>query len=115
MSSLLREFRTCAAPLPVAADTLADSVLILLAMTAVQRLVGFVRAVMFCRWLSPDQLGLWDMAFSFLLVAAPVVDVAPFPGRSAATWSITGSEGSSGRSCGARRWPAADWPPWPAR
>jgi O-antigen/teichoic acid export membrane protein len=61
-----------AAPTPVAADTLADSVLILLAMTVVQRLVGFVRAIIFCRWLSPDQLGLWDMAFSFLFVAAPV-------------------------------------------
>ena len=66
-------------PPPVVADTLADSVLILLAMTIVQRLIGFVRAIAFCRWLSPDQLGLWDMAFSFLLVAAPVA-VCSIPG-----------------------------------
>ncbi len=53
-------------------DTLTDSVLMLLVLTVVQRLVGFLRAVLFCRWLDPQQLGLWDMAFSFLLLAAPV-------------------------------------------
>ena len=53
-------------------DTLADSVLILLLLTGVQRLVGFARAVLFCRWLSPEQLGLWDMSFGFLMLAAPL-------------------------------------------
>lgn len=53
-------------------DTLADSMLILLTLSVVQRLVGFSRAVIFCRWLQPDQLGQWDMAFSFLMLAAPV-------------------------------------------
>ena len=53
-------------------DTLADSMLILLTLSVVQRLVGFCRAVVFCRWLQPDQLGQWDMAFSFLMLAAPV-------------------------------------------
>jgi O-antigen/teichoic acid export membrane protein len=66
-------------PTPVVADTLADSVVILLVMTVVQRLVGFVRAIIFCRWLSPHQLGLWDMAFSFLLVAAPI-SICAIPG-----------------------------------
>ena len=60
-------------------DTLVDSVLILLALTAVQRLVGFVRAVLFCRWLNAEQLGLWDMTFSFLLLAAPL-SVLAIPG-----------------------------------
>jgi peptidoglycan biosynthesis protein MviN/MurJ (putative lipid II flippase) len=46
------------APPPLATDTLADSVLILLGLTVVQRLVGFVRAVLFCRWLGAGQLGL---------------------------------------------------------
>ena len=50
--------------------------LILLGLTVVQRLVGFVRAVLFCRWLDAEQLGLWDMAFSFLLLAAPLVVLA---------------------------------------
>jgi len=56
----------------LATDTLADSVLILLSLTAVQRLVGFLRAVLFCRWLDPEELGQWDLAFGFLLLAAPV-------------------------------------------
>lgn len=53
-------------------DTLADSILILLTLTAVQRLIGFARAILFCRWLSPEQLGLWDMSFGFLMLAAPL-------------------------------------------
>ncbi len=57
-------------------DTLADSVLILLALTAVQRLVGFVRSVLFCRWLDAGELGQWDMAFGFLVLAGPLVVLA---------------------------------------
>ena len=53
-------------------DTLADSVFILIALNGVQRLVGLCRAVLFCRWLTADQLGLWDMAFGFLMLAAPL-------------------------------------------
>jgi polysaccharide transporter, PST family len=68
-----------AAPAPMPTDTLRDSVLILLALAVVQRLVGFVRAVMFCRWLDAEQLGLWDMAFSFLLLAAPL-SILAIPG-----------------------------------
>ena len=67
------------APTPLPTDTLVDSVLILLALAVVQRLVGFVRAVLFCRWLDPEQLGLWDMSFSFLLLAAPL-SVLAIPG-----------------------------------
>ena len=51
----------------------------LLVANMVQRSVGFGRGVMFCRWLSPDELGAWDMAYSFLLLAAPVV-VLGLPG-----------------------------------
>ncbi len=54
------------------ADTLADSVLILLGLAVVQRLGGFIRAILFCRYLEPEQLGQWDMAFSFLVLAAPL-------------------------------------------
>lgn len=61
------------------ADSLADSVFILLAMAVLQRGVGFLRAVLFCRWLEPEQLGQWDMAFSFLLLAAPL-SVLALPG-----------------------------------
>jgi O-antigen/teichoic acid export membrane protein len=60
-------------------DTLAVSVVILLAVNVVQRSVGFGRGILFCRWLSPDELGAWEMAYSFLLLAAPVV-VLGLPG-----------------------------------
>ncbi|MCI0333229.1 MAG: oligosaccharide flippase family protein [Planctomycetes bacterium] len=60
-------------------DTLAASVAVLLVANLVQRSVGFGRGVLFCRWLSPNELGTWDMAYSFLLLAAPVV-VLGLPG-----------------------------------
>lgn len=59
-------------PPALRADTLADGILILLAFTIVQRSVGFVRSILFCRWLDPEQLGEWDMAFGFLMLAAPM-------------------------------------------
>jgi len=59
-------------PTRLRADTLADTVLVLLSLSVLQRLVGFCRAILFCRWLAPDELGQWDMAFNFLLLAAPV-------------------------------------------
>ena len=60
-------------------DSLAASVAVLLIVTIVQRTVGFGRGVLFCRWLSPAELGEWEMAYSFLLLAAPVV-VLGLPG-----------------------------------
>ncbi|MCE9605128.1 MAG: oligosaccharide flippase family protein [Planctomycetia bacterium] len=56
----------------IRADSLAEGVLILLALTIVQRLVGFARGILFCRSLDVDQLGEWDLAFSFLMLAAPL-------------------------------------------
>ena len=46
--------------------------LILIAVTLVQRSVGFGRGILFCRWLSPETLGQWEMTYSFLLLAAPL-------------------------------------------
>ncbi len=60
-------------------DTLAASVAILLVANLVQRSIGFGRGVLFCRWLAPDELGTWEMAYSFLLLAAPLV-VLGLPG-----------------------------------
>jgi PST family polysaccharide transporter len=61
------------------ADTLADTMLILLGLTLVQRVVGFCRSVLLCRWLDPGELGQWDMAFGFLVLAAPAA-VLGLPG-----------------------------------
>ena len=57
-------------------DTLTDSVVILLALMVVQRVVGFGRSIFFCRWLPADELGQWDMAFGFLVLAGPVAVLA---------------------------------------
>ncbi len=61
------------------ADTLADTMLLLLGLTLVQRVVGFCRSVLLCRWLDPQELGQWDMAFGFLVLAAPAA-VIGLPG-----------------------------------
>jgi O-antigen/teichoic acid export membrane protein len=61
------------------AESLAEGVVLLLALTVAQRVIGFGRAVLFCRWLDPDQLGLWDMAWGFLTMAAPLA-VLSLPG-----------------------------------
>jgi hypothetical protein len=61
------------------AETLAASVVILLGMTVAQRLVGFGRGVIFCRWLPVEELGQWDAAFAFLNLAGPLV-VLGLPG-----------------------------------
>jgi O-antigen/teichoic acid export membrane protein len=53
-------------------DSFAASVVLLFGLTAVQRLVGLARSVFCCRWLDAESLGEWDMAFSFLLLAAPL-------------------------------------------
>jgi O-antigen/teichoic acid export membrane protein len=60
-------------------DSLADSVVVLLVLAAVQRIMGFARGILVCRWLSPDELGQWDMAFGFLTLAAPLT-VLGLPG-----------------------------------
>ena len=59
--------------------SLAESMLLLALLTVFQRGIGFVRGVLFCRWLSADQLGLWDLVFGFLMLAGPLV-VLGIPG-----------------------------------
>ena len=51
----------------------------LLALTVAQRLIGFARGVLFCRWLDADELGQWDLAYGFLMLAAPLA-VLGLPG-----------------------------------
>ncbi|TWU27298.1 lipopolysaccharide biosynthesis protein [Bythopirellula polymerisocia] len=53
--------------------------IILLLATIVQRSVGLGRGVLFCRWLTPETLGQWEMAYSFLLLFAPLA-VLGIPG-----------------------------------
>jgi len=55
---------------------LAESMLVMLVLMVVQRGVGFVRGILFCRWLPVEELGQWDLAYDFLLMAAPIAVLA---------------------------------------
>lgn len=57
-------------------NTLAGSVMVVMAAAVLQRAVGFVRATWFCRRLDPQELGLWDASFGFLMTAGPLVVLA---------------------------------------
>jgi PST family polysaccharide transporter len=60
-------------------ETLMSSIVLVLIVNLVQRSVGLGRAVLFCRWMDPEELGHWEMAYSFLLLAAPLA-VLGLPG-----------------------------------
>jgi polysaccharide transporter, PST family len=60
-------------------DSLTTSIVVLLVVSIVQRSVGFGRGVLFVRWLAPEEIGYWDLAYSFLLLASPVI-VLGIPG-----------------------------------
>ncbi len=66
-------------PEAVATDSLAAGLVFMLTLTVGQRLIGFVRNILFCSFLQDDELGRWSLAFSFLLLAAPLA-VAGLPG-----------------------------------
>ncbi len=62
-----------------AVDSLALGMVFALSAVVLQRLVGFVRGILFCRFLPDDQLGQWSLAFSFMLLFAPLT-VLGLPG-----------------------------------
>lgn len=55
------------------ADTLAVGISVVLIMTVVQRGVGFLRGIWFCRLLDEPSLGRWAMAFGFLSLVTPMM------------------------------------------
>ena len=79
MAGESREQRTTSVASTLRPDTLLGSVLVILAVNILQRSIGFGRGVLFCRWLDPESLGRWEMAYGFLLLAAPVA-VLGLPG-----------------------------------
>ncbi len=60
-------------------DTLATGIVFALGLTVVQRLAGFLRSILFCRFMDDSELGVWSLAFSFLILAAPLA-VLGLPG-----------------------------------
>lgn len=53
--------------------------MVVLIVNLIQRSVGFGRAILFCRWLDPEELGHWEMAIGFMMLAAPLI-VLGLPG-----------------------------------
>ena len=62
-----------ARPKGLRTDTLATSVVFLMALTCVLPVVAFVRDFLFAAWLTPNQLGRWGVAFSYITLASPLV------------------------------------------
>ncbi|MFG0262175.1 MAG: lipopolysaccharide biosynthesis protein, partial [Novipirellula sp. JB048] len=67
------ETRETQSPSSFVADSLAIGMLVVLAMTIVQRSLGFFRSVWFCRLLDDSVVGQWAMAFDFITLATPVM------------------------------------------
>lgn len=63
----------------IASDSLMMGVAFALVLTVVQRLVGFLRNILFCRFMSDEQLGQWSLIYSFVLMLAPMA-VLGLPG-----------------------------------
>lgn len=61
-----------ASPTEIATDSLAFGMAFMLGLNVVQRIVGLSRNIMVCRMLDPEELGRWNLAFSFLCLAAPL-------------------------------------------
>ncbi|MEM6691874.1 MAG: lipopolysaccharide biosynthesis protein [Planctomycetota bacterium] len=56
-----------------AADSLALGMAVVLAMTIIQRGLGFFRGLWFCRALDDSVVGQWSMAYDFITVITPVL------------------------------------------
>ncbi|KAA1259508.1 MurJ-like flippase [Rubripirellula obstinata] len=56
-----------------AADSLAIGMAVMLAMTIIQRGMGFFRGIWFCRMLDDAVVGQWSMAYDFITMMTPVM------------------------------------------
>lgn len=61
------------APESFVADSLAVGMVVMLAMTIIQRAFGFFRGILFCRLMDDSQVGLWAMAFGFITMITPIM------------------------------------------
>lgn len=60
----------------IIADSLTMGIAFALVLTVIQRGVGFVRSILFCRYLPEDELGSFSLAWSFLMLLAPIAVLA---------------------------------------
>jgi O-antigen/teichoic acid export membrane protein len=61
-----------AAPTALAGDSLAAGILFALVFTVGQRFIGFLRSVLFCRWMTDQELGQWSIVWGFLMLLPPL-------------------------------------------
>jgi O-antigen/teichoic acid export membrane protein len=64
---------TTASPKSFVADSLAVGMLVMLTMTIVQRALGFLRGIWFCRLLDDAVVGQWSLAYDFITIITPVM------------------------------------------
>lgn len=79
----------------VVADSFSKSVVLIAGLMIVQRGIGFLRSFYVCGTLTPAEVGQWDLAFSFLVLAAPlaVLGIPGSFGRYVARFEQTGDQG----------------------
>ena len=53
-------------------DSIATGVVFALVLTVGQRVIGFFRGLLFCRYMSDQQLGQWSLVWSFLMMLIPL-------------------------------------------
>lgn len=58
---------------PTAGETFLSSVVLLLGMTIAQKLIGFIRTIVVCRLLSPEEMGLWSMVQTTIATVSPIL------------------------------------------
>ncbi|MDA8563041.1 lipopolysaccharide biosynthesis protein [Mariniblastus sp.] len=73
------EARSASDKLDQLSDSIASGVVFAILLTVGQRVVGFVRGILFCRIMSDQELGQWSMLWSFLMLLAPLA-VLGLPG-----------------------------------
>lgn len=60
-------------------DSIATGLIFALVLTVGQRLIGFGRGILFCRFMTDQELGQWSMVWSYLMLLAPLA-VLGLPG-----------------------------------
>jgi O-antigen/teichoic acid export membrane protein len=60
-------------------DSIATGLMFALILTVGQRIIGFGRGILFCRFMTDQELGQWSMVWSYLMLLAPLA-VLGLPG-----------------------------------
>lgn len=79
MSAITTCVKSDEPPARFANDALVSGIAFALILTVVQRLAGFVRNILLCKYMAPDELGQWSLVFSFVFLLAPLT-VLGLPG-----------------------------------